>query len=454
MFNPSDAIYLSGQSETWQTGSNSRYIVGSDASFTDIMNNTTQRSYMSHMPLQPPHANRTYGDSSDGLNSGQSGHRSPNDHTNRTVHNYSRVHNNSQYSQPYRNVQPWRPPINSRSSTNNNVNQHYDARSPSTSTTGPSSQVQSSSATNIRTTSILPSTGNVLTAPTTTATPNRMIDRTHFDIVTFQASQRRALLGVKENALDVEKRKLALVAVEKERVNAKEIEIRARIIRLEADIKELKASAAPIASTSSIASTTPAQLPIQFPSLSLKYNFPPSCDILTVSKFNPQVGFFGQFKPPSALGDPSLKILLRICNLNTEKTIQIDYINPKYKIIHNNQIIYAGRKKPHRGPLDITSTCVSWPNNMEIRLVQPPTPFVDEPLPKEAVIQVVYAYKLEISASIAALNNERYQRSENDTIELIKSKFSNECGIVDSHVKVSLTCQVFKLLYYFIACTI
>ena len=55
---------------------------------------------------------------------------------------------------------------------------------------------------------------------------------------------------------------------------------------------------------------------------------------------------------------------------------------------------------------------------------------------------------------LSALNNERYQRSENDTIELIKSKFSNECGIVDSHVKVSLTCQVFKLLYYFIACTI
>lgn len=464
MFNPNDTHYFAGHSDAWQ-GSNGSY---TDTPFGDFLSHSSQRSYLSHMPLQPPpsHVSRTsYADSPDsGLNGDQSHTRSTtttSEQSNRTIHNtYSRTHT-SQYH-PYRSgnayhIPRWNGPIDGRSSSSTNVNQYYSSsRSPSTTTTSANSTVPISNPT--RTSRSVVAYHNrvnshlrsIQIAPQSvpTSTPSLM------SVVT--RPQPANSLQAKKSALENEKRKLNLLLSEKASIVAKESELRKRIAKLEDEIKTLTSTVTTASTASSLLSShqpstfqsNPGSV-ITFPPLTLKYNFPPSCDILTPETFIPQQGYRGSFKSPPA-GDVSLKILLRICNLNRERSVQSDHINCKFEVIVNNQMVFAGKKKPHRGPLDITSQCVGYQNSIEIKLVQPPTGFLDEPLPKEAAVQVIYAYKLETNASINALkNDDKYQRAEIETTRLVKSKFSNESGIVDdSDVKVPLTCQVLLFVFY------
>lgn len=447
MFNPNDSIYFPGHSDNWQ-GSNGSFM---DTSF-DFLNNTTPRSFLSHMPLQPPQqVGRSYSES-DTLNCDQNNHRSRNSQfsdSNRNAHSsYNRAQNSNSHYQSYRNLVPRWNPMEGRSSSN--ISQHYSTRSPSTSSNTTPSNQQSVSMASSSVRSRVVAINNPVVRSNSSHHSNILATSSTPTNITV-SNRSTDTLQSKKLELEDEKRKLAGIMMEKQRITTRENECKKRIDKLTSEIKALGASVPPSNRLSHPPGRDP---PIVFPSLSLKYNLPPNCDILASTTFIPQQGYRGHFKSPQNFGggDPSLKILLRICNLNRDKVVQTDHINCKFEVIVNHSIVFAGKKKPHRGPLDITDTCVEgYQNNIEIKLVQsgPPAGYLEEPLPKEAVVQVVFAYKLETSSSIAALNLEKYQRAENDTIRLIKSKFSNECGILDdSDVKVSLTCQVLFITYF------
>lgn len=382
MFNSNDTFYA--LTDNW---SNNGYL----DSIGDLFNGSTQRSQMSHLPLHPP--NPVNG----GDHAYQRSRTQNSDDHNRMI---SRLRNNQvHFARAVPSVPRWSVSSN-RQASGNNINDYFSPSSPS--------------------------------FTSYSATVSNHNQSKSYSRPTVQPTPLEAL----KKALDLEEQKLASIRVETKRLDSKKMLCQQKIMKLKS---EIEAATAAVASSSSLS-----QRPIiLFSSLSLKYNLPPSCDLLPITTFNAVQGFRSYFKGPQALGDPSLKILLRLCSLDRQKAVQNDHINCKFEIIINDRIIYTNNKKPHRGPFDITSSCIGLRNSIEIKIITPPPGFLDEPLSKETVVHIVYAYKLETSASIAALSSDKYQRPLQSTEQLIKSKFSNECGIVDeTDLKVSLTCQV------------
>lgn len=156
-----------------------------------------------------------------------------------------------------------------------------------------------------------------------------------------------------------------------------------------------------------------------------------------------------QFRISSKVG--GRKVLLRLCNLDKKRSLQLDYIHHKLNVTVNGRSPQAlpqmqqQRKYPFRGPVDITDLCSETENNLLMIAVENSLPqgASSEAMPEECGISLIHVSKNEFHRSIDMLTHlVKYTRSADETKSLIKKQFSSDdsCGVTD--VNIPLTCPV------------